>query len=79
MRRLLTIPLLWLGGCQTTPAPVVPARFTQPMRLGGEQLTPGYHSDVPEITLTRLRAVIRLQVCAPGYVAVGTKGISLPC
>ncbi len=55
------------------------ARITQPMRLDGDLLTPGYHSDAPEITLTRLRAVIREQVCAPGFVAAGAKGISLPC
>lgn len=55
------------------------ARITQPMRLDGERLTPGYHSDAPEITLTRLRAVIREQVCAPGFIAAGAKGISLSC
>ncbi|MEO7814760.1 MAG: hypothetical protein ABIR87_04870 [Sphingomicrobium sp.] len=55
------------------------SRITQPMRLDGELLTPGYHSDAPEITLTRLKAAIREQVCAPGFVAAGTKGTSLPC
>ena len=55
------------------------AQFTAPMRLNGEQLAPGFHSDIPEITLTRLRAVVREQVCAKGFVAVGAGGTSLRC
>lgn len=55
------------------------SRITQPMRLDGEKLTAGYHSDAPEITLTRLRAVIRKQVCAASYVAVGARGTGLRC
>lgn len=53
--------------------------ITAPMRLNSSKLTPGYHSDIPEITLTRLRAVVREQVCAPGFVAVGAAGTSLRC
>jgi hypothetical protein len=55
-------------------------RFTQPMRLDGERLMPGYHADVPETTLPRLRAALKQQVCAPGFVPVaGGGGHSLPC
>ena len=56
------------------------AKITQPMRVEGERLTPGYHSDIPETTLTKLRAAIRDQVCAPGFVPVGEAGgTSLAC
>ena len=56
------------------------SRVTQPMRLDGEKLTAGYHSDAPEITLTRLRAVVREQVCAPRFKPVGKPGgTSLSC
>lgn len=56
------------------------ARITQPMRVDGEKLTPGYHSDIPETTLTKLKAAIREQVCAPGFVPVGAVGgISQSC
>ena len=56
------------------------SRITQPMRLEGDRLTPGYHSDIPETTLTRLKAAIRAQVCAPGFVAAGAAGgVSQAC
>jgi hypothetical protein len=55
-------------------------RFTQPMRIDGEKLIPGYHADVPESTLRRLREAVRQQVCAPSFVPVaGGGGHSLPC
>jgi hypothetical protein len=55
------------------------SRVTQPMRADGDRLTPGYHSDIPETTLTEVRAAVRRQVCAAGYVPVGVKGTSLAC
>jgi hypothetical protein len=40
----------------------------------GERVHPGYHSPAPETTLTRLRGAVRVQVCAPAYLPVGSIG-----
>jgi hypothetical protein len=51
-----------------------------PLRLDGQTVQPSYHSGLPETTLARLREALRGQVCAPGYVPVGTvRGQSIRC
>lgn len=55
------------------PAAVLYARITRPMSVTGDTL---FHSDVPETTLTKLRAAIREQICSAGYVPAAQHGQS---
>ncbi|MEO6580641.1 MAG: hypothetical protein ABIN83_05770 [Sphingomicrobium sp.] len=64
-------------GAQGDPAAVLYSRIGQPMVVEGETVI---HNDLPEVTLTKLRATIREQICSPGYVPVGTpRLLSLRC